>query len=333
MLKIWKQTGNKINHTTILEKNCWLQVTTPTHDEIESLQQEYGIALDHIMDIQDADERSRYEKEDDYTLIIFRMPVYSPTAEYPYSTIPIGIILLGNLIITISSREIDFIHELVENRVRGFTVVDQTGFVLYFFQRAAIWYLKYLKEINKTTTIIERELQRSVKNTELVNLLEIEKSLVYFTTSLRSNELMIEKLTRIHFKNLPETYADILEDVVNENKQAMETTNIYSNILSGMMDAFASVISNNLNIVMKRLTMVSIIIMIPTFFASIYGMNVPLPFMENPFAWLGIIGISAFSSLVAALFFLRTNNIRTKMNKRHIPKRINGNGNGNGNGS
>jgi magnesium transporter len=168
MLKIWKQNDKKINYSAILEKKCWLQVTAPTPAEIDSLRQNYGIAGDHITDILDVDERSRYEKDDNYTLIIFRMPVYSPDMEYPYSTIPIGIILMENLTITISLREIDFLDELTDNRVKGFTITDQAGFVLYFFQRAAIWYLKYLKDINKTTTVIERQLQKSVKNTELI---------------------------------------------------------------------------------------------------------------------------------------------------------------------
>jgi magnesium transporter len=178
---------------------------------------------------------------------------------------------------------------------------NKSAFVLNLLGRAAFTYLKALKELNKRTAIIERELQKSVKNYELIQLLSIQKSLVYFTTSIKTNELLLEKLQKsslIHFK---EDEKELLEDVLTENKQAIEMANIYSSILTGTMDAFASVISNNLNIVMKRLTTVSIVLMIPTLISSLYGMNVEMPFQHTAFAFPGILGICLLAAGLGGL--------------------------------
>jgi magnesium transporter len=164
--------------------------------------------------------------------------------------------------------------------------------------RAALNYLRALKELNKKTAIIERELQKSVRNNELVQLLTIQKSLVFFTTSLKSNELLLEKLQKSPLMRFGEDEQDLLEDVLTDNKQAIEMANIYSSILTGTMDAFASVISNNMNVIMKRLTIISISLMFPTFVTGFYGMNVNLPFMNNPFAWIGILSFCAVSALI-----------------------------------
>ncbi len=312
MIKIWKQkeAGNGIVHSAILERNCWLQVVNPTPLEIESLQREYRIAPDVINDILDVDERSRYEREDDQFLIIFRAPLHLPGEEVPYQTIPLGIILMPGVTITISLKELDFLSEFTENRVRGLALEDQNAFVLHLFQRAATRYLRYLKEINRQSTGVERDLQKSIKNNELVHLLRLEKSLVFFTTSLKSNELLFDKLLKTRFKNLTEKQEDLLDDVLTESKQAVETANIYSNILSGMMDAFASVISNNLNTVLKRLTVISIVLMIPTLYASLYGMNVPLPLQHTPWAFPGIVAVSLLSSILGGLFISRNRSFR-----------------------
>jgi magnesium transporter len=190
--------------------------------------------------------------------------------------------------------------------------------VLNLLGRAAFTYLKFLKELNKRTNIIKEELQRSIKNNELIQLLSIQKSLVFFTTSITTNELLLEKLQKSPLVRFKEDERELLEDVVTENKQAIEMAKIYSSILTGTMDAFASVISNNLNIVMKRLTIVSIILMIPTLIYSFFGMNVQLPFAELPAAGWGILGISLFISILGAII-LNTDRKRKKIASRVLP--------------
>ncbi len=305
MITIWKQNGKGIMQNTAVEPNSWVHVAAPTPLEMEALKRDYKIEPDVINDILDADERSRMEKEDEYMMIIVRVPFYDPENEVPYFTIPLGIVFVENVIITISLRDHPILRSFMDNRVRNLNLTNRRGFILHLFYHAATSYLRYLKEINRQTSFIERDLQRSIKNNELIHLLTMEKSLVYFTTSLKSNELLLEKLAKTTLLNLEEWESDLLEDVVTETKQAIEMANIYSNILSGMMDAFASVISNNLNVVMKTLTTISIILMIPTLIASIYGMNVGLPFQHSHFAFLGIVVVSVISSVIGAIFFTR----------------------------
>lgn len=305
MITLWKQNGKGLVRTAILESGCWIHVTTPTPIELETLTREYGIQPDVIADILDIDERSRTEREEGYTLFIVRVPVYEEGREVPYYTVPLGIIERPDIIITICMRENPVVDDLLENRVRNLELFNKRTFLLHVLMRSAYYYLRYLKEINRHTTKIERELQKSVKNNELIRLLELEKSLVFFTTSLKSNELLMMKLGKTGFGSLTELEADLLEDVLTENKQAIEMANIYSNILSGLMDAFASVISNNLNVVMKRLTSISILLMIPTLFASFYGMNVHLPLQNSPLAFLGLVMGSIVVSTTAALLFMR----------------------------
>lgn len=194
-------------------------------------------------------------------------------------------------LITVCSKDVEVISDFVNGKAKNFFTENRSCFLLQAFLRTALLYLKHLKEINKRTNAIEDELEKAMKNEELIKLLNLEKSLVFFTTSLKSNELMMERLQKTEIVKLDPDDKELLEDVFIENKQAIEMSNVYSNILSGMMDAFASVISNNLNVVLKLLTAVTIILMIPTLIASIYGMNVRLPFQNSPQAFLITIGI------------------------------------------
>lgn len=305
MITMWKQNGKGLVKTGILERNCWVQITAPTPLEIETIERDYKIDPDVIQDILDLDERSRSERGDDYIVLIVRVPIYDPSNEVPYQTIPMGIILVSDLILTICLREPEVLKDVTEGRLRNIDVRNRQGFIMQVFLRSAVQYLRYLKDINRQSGGTEHELQRSIKNTELIRLLSLEKSLVYFTTSLKSNELLIERMQKTGLVRLSEDESELLDDVITENKQAIEMANIYSNILSGMMDAFASVISNNLNVVMRRLTIISIVLMIPTLFASIYGMNVPLPFQHSPLTTIGILVVSVVASAIAAVFFLQ----------------------------
>jgi magnesium transporter len=283
----------------------WINLVGPSVDELREVEEKYNIYPDTLSDLLDVDELSRIEKEEDYILVIMRVPLHRPAEEIPFTTIPVGIVFTGNTVITISLFENEIIKDLAGNRVRGFTLTTRGSFLLHLFMRAAVYYLRYLKEINRATTAIQKELQRSVENNELIELLSYEKSLVFFTTSLTSNELLMDKIRKPLFFTFNEEEQDIYEDCVTENRQAIEMSNIYSNILSGMMDAFASVISNNLNVVMKRLTVINLILMVPTLVASIYGMNVSLPFANAPWAFLAVMGISLGLSLFGTLILRR----------------------------
>ncbi len=291
--------------SAILERDCWIQVTDPTELEVETLQREHNIPEDIIQDSLDIDERPRSEREDGNHYIISRIPVYDENAKVNYYTIPLGIIVADGILITICRRDTDIFKGVQRKKYFSDSLSNKNVFILHLFLQITSYYLLYLKDINKHTSSIESELQQSVRNTELIRLLRFEKSLVFFTTSLRGNELLFEKLSKTLFRQLSEDEQELLEDVITERRQAIEMTNIYSNILSGLMDAFASVISNNLNVVMKRLTLISIILVIPTFFASLYGMNVELPFQEHSFAFFGVLAVSFMAAAATAIIFTR----------------------------
>ncbi|MDR2494639.1 MAG: magnesium transporter CorA family protein [Spirochaetaceae bacterium] len=320
MITVRIQDQNRLVETGEVRKGCWIDARNVDEADLKRLEQEFGIAGELLTDIMDADEQARIEKEDGYTALIVRLPVYDNDYEVSFFTLPLGIILFSDKIITICQKSSGALDDLARNRIRGFNIRNKSSFVLNLLGRGAFTFLKGLKELNKRTNIIKGELQKSIKNKELIQLLSIQKSLVYFTTSITTNELLLEKLQKsplIHFK---EDEQDLLEDVVTENKQAIEMANIYSSILTGTMDAFASVISNNLNIVMKRLTIVSIVLMIPTLIYSFYGMNVRLPFQEAPFTVWAITGISLAASITGAIF-LNTDRKRRK-NRTNIKSHI-----------
>ncbi len=283
------------------ERRSWVDVVDPTRSELDSLEKDYGINPEHLADIMDIDEQARIEKEDEYTLVIARLPVFDPTSEIPYYTLPCGILLFSDRIITICQKDCEVLEELRNGRVKQLDLANKSAFVLHLLGRAAIAYLRNLKDINRRTATIEHDLQRSIKNHELTQLLSLEKSLVFFTTSLKSNEIVLEKFKVTKSFRIKEDEEELLEDVLTDNKQAIEMSNIYSDILSGMMDAFASVISNNLNIQMKRLTSISVILMLSNLIVSAFSMNVdsPLSGMRNAF-W-AIVGISLTASLIGAL--------------------------------
>ena len=306
MIKKFKTTGNGFVSIDNIEKDCWVNVSNPGTDELIKLSEDLSIPLDFLTDSLDVDERSRIETENNTTLIILRVPKFDKNnLGVPFSTLPLGIVLTKDVIITVCLWDINKVLDLFKGKTKNLPTENRRRFILHLFHRTAFFYLKYLKEINKKSNEVETELQRSMKNEELIKLLDIEKSLVFFTTSLRSNELMMERLSKIRTLELSEDDNDLLDDIIVDNKQAIEMANIYSNILSGMMDAFASVISNNLTIVMKFLTSVTIILMLPTLVASIYGMNVELPFQHTPHAFFITIGLSFFLSSVGVLIFLK----------------------------
>jgi magnesium transporter len=306
MVRIYKCCDNKFISTETVESSCWINVSKPRPDELDMLSKDFKIPIDFLTDPLDVDERARIEIEDNIILIVVRVPYYDPgNTVVPYTTLPVGIILVNDFMITVCSEDINEILGLHNGRTKNLYTQNLRRFILHIFNRTALSFLKYLKEINKKTGEAEAHLHKSLKNEELIKLLNIEKSLVFFTTSLKSNELMMERLQKTEILKMDPDDKDLLDDVLIDYKQAIEMANIYSNILSGMMDAFASVISNNLNVVMKLLTSFTIILMIPTLIASIYGMNVDLPFQRSPHAFLITIGISLSLSVTSVLIFLK----------------------------
>jgi magnesium transporter len=318
MIVIRTQGELGFTETDVVSKGCWIDARNVSKPDLERLEHEFGIAGELLTDIMDADEQARIEKEDDYTALIVRLPVYDEAYEVCFFTLPLGIILFSDKIVTICQRSSDALDDLLKNRIRGFSIRNKSAFILNLLGRAAFTFLKSLKELNKRTNSIERELQKSVKNNELIQLLSLQKSLVYFTTSIKTNELLLEKLQKSPLLRFKEDEKDLLEDVVTENKQAIEMANIYSSILTGTMDAFASVISNNLTIVMKRLTIVSIVLMIPTLIYSFYGMNLDLPFQHSPVTSWGVLALSLGASILGAIL-LNADRKRKKLKPKISP--------------
>jgi len=306
MRTIYRGTREGLEQIDIYESGAWINLVNPTPDEIREIVSWFQIPPDFLTDPLDIDERARVEREEGSTLIVLRIPHReSPGADIPYTTIPLGIILTQNVTITVCLTAADLIDEFLSGKVKHFSPDKQSRFILLLFYRNTLLYMRYLRDINRMTTQVERSLYRALKNEQLIHLLNLEKSLVFFVTSLRSNALMMEKFHATGCVRMSEEDRDLFEDMIIENKQALEMANIYSSILSDMMDAFASVISNNLNVIMKLLTTVTIILMIPTLVASVYGMNVALPFQDTPYAFAFTMALSVAFSAIGILIFWR----------------------------
>lgn len=291
------------------QSGVWIALTNPMEDEMADISKDFNVDIDALKAALDAEERSRIELEDNYTMILVNIPtIVKSDKEQWYDTIPLAVIMLKDIIITVCLEDTPILDAFMKGRVKDFHTHMKTRFVLQILYRNAILFLQYLRIIDKKSEQVENKLHGSTRNRELIELLKLEKSMVYFTTALRSNEVVLEKLLKSEsIKKYPED-TDLLEDVIVENKQAIEMANIYSGILSGTMDAFASVISNNLNIVMKFLTVVTLFISIPTMIFSAYGMNVngaSMPFAGNPYGFIYIISFSVVISIIAFILIRR----------------------------
>lgn len=305
MMKIYRTIDEQgfFREQTKLEKGSWINLINPTLQEINTLCNTIGVREEFIRYPLDQEEKARIDIEDDQTLIVIDLPtVEKNDGEIEgFTTIPIGMIVVrDDYFITVCTTESLILKDFIDCRVKGFYTFKKTRFILQILYRTSVYYLNYLKFINRETDKAETKLQKSMKNQELIKLLELEKSLVYFTTSLKSNEIVMEKLMRAKYIKMYEEDEDILEDAIIENRQAIEMGTIYRDILSGTMDAYASVISNNLNVMMKFLAAVTIVISIPTIVASIWGMNVMnLPFANSPYGFIIVMGIAILTSIIA----------------------------------
>jgi magnesium transporter len=305
MLHIYKTTENGLEELENMVNGAWVNVMDPTPEEIEKLTT-WGMDMEYINYSLDQDEMPRMERDEDYTFILLRIPIHQPESDLPYSTAPLGIMILGSRIITVCRYESDIFKPLINGKYRMMKTGKRYRLALYIFLETAARYLTLLRQITRSMEQVEDQLQKSTRNSELLELLKYQKSLTYFATALRSNEVMMERVQRTQLFNYYEEDQDLLEDVITENKQAIQMANINTEILSSTMDAFASIISNNLNVIMKALAALTIILNVPVIIASFYGMNVLLPGENHPMAFLFVIGLSlAFGALATFIFYKR----------------------------
>lgn len=316
MLEMY-QTDLETNETkkvTEYKKGNWINMIAPNEEEIKNVCEKLQIKEDFIRYALDYEEKARIDIEDDDNTILFiiDIPIREKEGDILiYSTMPIGIIFVrDDYLLTVSLKENDIIKNLTKNKMKSIVTYKKSRFLLQMLYSNASSYLTLLKKINKETEIAESVLKNSMKNKALLKLLSLEKSLVYFTTSLKSNEVLMEKTMRGKVIKLYEEDEDILEDAIIENKQAIEMAKIYSDILNGTMDAYASIISNNLNRVMKYLTSITIILAIPTMVASYWGMNVPVPLQDNPWGFPIIILFSIVVAIIAMIWLDKRDMLR-----------------------
>lgn len=304
MINFYKTVDNIVVKLDEPTQGCWISVVEPTDEEIRILIDVYKLDSGFVKSSLDEEESSRVEIEDDQTLIIVDCAAAEKQAENTmlYVTMPMGIILTQDYVFTVSLKDNIVLSEMASGLIKNVYTNMKTRFVLQLLLRIATKFLQCLKQIDKISSQMEKQLHGSMKNKELIQLLELEKSLVYFSTSLKADDVTLEKIHRGRVIKLYEEDQDLLEDVLIEVKQAIEMANIYSGILAGMMDAFSSIISNNMNISMKRLTIITIIMAIPTMVFSFYGMNttdLPLPVTWFPFV------LSLIATVIIAVILLR----------------------------
>ena len=300
LLSIHKTINGKMTRLDAVQDGCWVNLTYPSEDELNTVALTLGVEPTFLRAALDEEETSRIDTEEGQTLIIIDVPSVEKDDAVVYSTLPLGIIVTQKHIITVCLKESTIIKDFQDGLVRNAETQKRTSFILYMLLQVAKRFLQYLKQIDKIYSYMERQLYKSQRNKELIQLLDLEKSLVYFNTSLKANEVTLEKILRGRIITLYEEDHDLLEDVLIEVRQAIEMANIYSSIISGMMDAFASVISNNLNVTMKVLSSITILLAIPNIIFGFYGMNITTGLPLDHFWWipLAIVGVVV---LVAAV--------------------------------
>ena len=287
------------------EPNCWVCLEDPSSEERNYLLSGLEVPEYFLSDIEDADERPRRDEDEGWQLIVMRVPVRRNDSRIDFSTVPLGIIIKDDVCVTVCNYKTDMLDDFVVYSIRKrINVASSYELAMRLMLSASVWFLKYLKNINVQMMSFEAELQKTVRNDEILKLQRLENSLVYFVTSLKGNDVLFYRLAHSRlFKD--QVDEDLIEDTEIELKQAEETTNIYRNIIHSMSNTYSSLISNNINVTMKTLTSINIILMLPTLVASLYGMNVTNSLEDNPYAFVLIIGISIVLSLVVSLLFRR----------------------------
>ena len=283
---------------------CWINIEFPDEDDLHFLTEELGVPSEFLADIADVDERPRTEKEDDWQLTILRIPLESNIQGLPYMTDPVGVITGKETTITVCYRKSQLIPDFISHiRRKSISITSQADFITRMIYSSAVWFLKYLKLIYLEINRAEKELEESVRNEDLMRIMRLQKSLVYFSTSIRGNEAMLGRLRTA--TRAGEIDPDLVEDVSIELRQAYNTINIYTDICNSTMDALGSIISNNVNTIMKRMTSLQIVLTIPTMIASFYGMNVDVYIAEWHYSFVAIMIISVIISAIAFVLFKR----------------------------
>lgn len=316
MIKLYNSDieTNKFEEVKDFSKGCWINMINPTEEEIQIVCENINMQDQFIRYPLDFEEKARIEVEEDDNTILFVVDI--PIIENSkngkmYTTMPVGMIVVrDDYFITVSLRENKVIEDFEKQKVKNFLTFKKSRFIFQILLNNATYYLGYLNKINKEIESTEEILQDSLRNKELLQMLTLEKSLVYFITSLKSNEAVMEKTLRGKIIKLYDEDEDILEDAITENRQAIEMAQIYSNILNGTMDAYASIISNNLNSVMKILTAITIILAIPTMIASFWGMNVPVPLQNNSYGFIIMIIVAVLITAIATIWLSRKNMLK-----------------------
>lgn len=314
MLEVFKHNNGHLEDDLSIataEKGSWINVVNPDSDDLQIVSMVTEIPTDVLKMALDTEERSRVEIEEDYVFVVINIPIILETDSY--DTLPLGVFITPDFIVTVCLQETDVMKAFTQNKYPLFYTFKKTRFLFQILFRTATLFLRYLQQINHRTDDIESILRHSMRNREFFMLLELQKSLTFFASALRGNGAVMEKLLRLrrnqslhHLLKLYEEDEDLLEDVIIENKQAIEMVEMYSNILMNMSDTFASIISNNLNIVMKFLASITIILSVPTTIFSLWGVNVPLPFQENEWGFFLVITIAMICSAVAvALLWMK----------------------------
>ena len=304
MLRVFKTSDDgTLEKLKNIETNTWIDLVEPTEEEIKEVVEKTDIPANLLIKLLDSDEVARIEKEDDATLIIIDVPyVIDKKIKNKYSTLPLGIISYKNYLVTIAVKETEVVQDVMENRVKSVFTMKKSRFLIQILHRVATLYLKYLKEINLEIEAKEKNLINATNNKYLLQLMNIQKSLVYFVTSLKSNDIILEKLEKGNLIEFYEEDMDVLEDAIIENRQGIETSLIYREIVASLQETYSGVISNNLNEIMKFLAGITIVFSIPTMIASFMGMNVPLGVLaNNDYSFMFIMSISVFSAFVIAL--------------------------------
>lgn len=304
MIKIYNTDleNGKTTEINEFKKGSWISLVNPSNDEIKKVCENIKIQEDFIRYSLDLEEKARIDQEEDDNTVLFVVDV--PVIEKEedsvlYTTMPLGMIVVrDDFFITVSLRKNRVIDDFEKGKIKGFATYKKSRFILQILYANSSYFLTYLKQINKETEVTEAKLKDSMKNKELLKMLSLEKSLVYFSTSLKSNEVVMEKTMKGRILKLYEEDEDLLEDAIIENKQAIEMGKIYSDILSGTMDAYASLISNNLNVVMKFLASITLVIAVPTMISSFWGMNLNLPLEHSSWGFPVIVGIAVMLTLL-----------------------------------
>ncbi len=306
MINIIKTMDGKQAVLDTVEPGCWIHMTAPSIDEIKRISEITGAQDEMLKTALDDEERAHIEFEDNTTLLIVDIPYVQIEGKTTvYNTLPLGIVHKEDYIITVTLVESPLFLMFTENKIKDFSTRKKTRFIFQLLYRNAVMYLRYLRNIDKSSNTLHNEMQKSYRNKELFKLMALEKSLVYFSTSLKGNEIVMEKLVKVNFIKKYNEDEELLDDVIIENKQAIEMCSIYRDILSGMMDAYASIISNNLSIVMKFLAAITIVISLPTLVTSAWGMNVNLPWKDSPYGFIIVGAIAIGITVVAAIWLWR----------------------------